>query len=171
MILFSHHPFIRKQQIKAVLLYWFYLPALVLGSGKLVDLLGLFPTTHRFFAGLAGLVTGGLIIGRATTELTTVGRGTPSPFQPPKKLVTTGIYRFCRHPMWLGYDILALGCILILGSPGALWFSFPLFITGQLIYLQREEKILTARFAGQYPVYQRTTGMLLPRFPRRTVEL
>lgn len=45
-------------------------------------------------------------------------RGTPVPFNPPPKLITTGLYRYIRNPMLLGLFIFLLGLGFILGSVG-----------------------------------------------------
>jgi len=156
------HPHIWRQQLKDALVYWFYLPALVLGAGKAIDLLASFPARPSIPLGIVTLIVGGAIVWWATSDLADLGGGTPSPFRPPKKLVTQGSYRFCRHPMWLGYDIMALGVILLLGSTGSLCISFPLFLGGQIIFLRKEEKILLAKFPQAYREYQQTTAMLLP---------
>ena len=156
------HPQIRRQQLRDALVYWVYLPALVLGPGILIDLLAGLSFHPHWLAGGIALAGGGGIIRQATIDLAGYGGGTPSPLRPAKKLVTAGVYRWCRHPMWLGYDIMALGVILLLGSKGALCCTFPFFLVGQIVFLRKEERILRARFKQGYQDYQRTTGMLLP---------
>lgn len=157
------HPQIWQRQLRDALIYWVYLPVLVLAPGLLIDLLaGLAPHPHRF-AGGAALAAGAAIIWRATVDLARYGAGTPSPFRPAQRLVTAGVYRFCRHPMWLGYDLMALGVILATGSFGALLITLPLFLAGQILFLRKEERGLVARFKQGYRAYQADTGMLLPR--------
>jgi len=156
------HKDIWKNQIKDALTFWVYLPVLVLGSGKLLDTLAVLPSITKPLSGLVLIMTGALLIWRATADLTTKGHGTPNPFRPPKILVTTGVYALCRHPMWFGYDLMALGCILLLGSLGSLLFSYPIFLAGQIFTLRKEEKILTLKYTEQYRTYQNKTTMLLP---------
>lgn len=72
-------------------------------------------------------------------------------------LVTHGIYRFSRNPMYLG-----LACWL---AAWALWFNafFGLLVVwGFIAYLNRfqiqpEERILAAKFGETYREYQRNT--------------
>ncbi|MDA8165532.1 MAG: methyltransferase [Desulfobacteraceae bacterium] len=71
--------------------------------------------------GLAG--AGLLLIRRAMRDLEALGQGTPNPARPPRRLVTAGSYRWCRHPMFLGYDLAALGVVVLCRSLGALAIS------------------------------------------------
>src|SRR5881275_283533 len=38
-----------------------------------------------------------------------IGKGTPAPFDPPRKLVISGPYRFVRNPMYIGAGMTLLG--------------------------------------------------------------
>ena len=119
----------------------------------------------RLGAGLALVVIGVGFIARATRDLARVGGGTPSPLVPPIVLVTSGAYRLCRHPMFLGYDLAAAGTILIVGSWGSLVLTYPLFLALQLRYLRREEGTLARKFGERYTAYRERTPFLLPRPP------
>src|SRR5437764_4813949 len=41
-----------------------------------------------------------------------VGRGTPAPFDPPRRLVIQGPYRFVRNPMYIGAGLALAGAAL-----------------------------------------------------------
>lgn len=160
------HKDIWKQQLRDALIFWAFLPLLVLGIGKVIDILASLQRKPFPFPGFLLLLGGTLLIWRATADLTRQGKGTPNPFRPPKKLVTTGSYALCRHPMWLGYDLMGLGIILLLGSQGSLFVSYPLFVAGQLFTLRKEEKVLALKYKEHYTRYRKNTAMLvpLPRF-------
>jgi len=160
------HPRIWREQLESAALYWLVIPAAVIGAGAAADsLLRLPPIPGGAFCRLLGgiLVSiGVLVISKATRDLTGVGQGTPSPFRPPRRLVTSGAYRFCRHPMFLGYDVAALGVALILRSTGMVVFSLPLFFWIEIRFLKQEERILSSRFKTSYDTYKASTPMLIP---------
>jgi protein-S-isoprenylcysteine O-methyltransferase Ste14 len=97
----------------------------------------------------------------------TLGRGTPLPVIPTRRLLTTGPFRYCRNPMTLGTILAYLGLsiaaativgILIVASLGSLL----------LVYLMRmEEKELAERFGEEYLAYRREVPFIIPRMPRR----
>ena len=105
---------------------------------------------------LAGLAVGG---GMALAGLIAFlrARTTPNPLQPQQAstLVTDGIYRCTRNPMYLGMALVLLGW--------ACWLAHPLAfacIPLALAYLQRfqiqpEERVLRAHFGSDYEAYCR----------------
>ncbi|RMF48397.1 MAG: hypothetical protein D6751_00325, partial [Deltaproteobacteria bacterium] len=112
---------LRRARIRALLLYWLVLPAAVILSGLVLDaLIGWrhwpLSTAVLLVAGLL-IAAGILVIQRATADLALLGGGTPAPQDPAKRLVTGGSYAWCRHPMWFGYDLAALGVVLLWRSP------------------------------------------------------
>ncbi len=69
-------------------------------------------------------------------------------------LVTHGIYRFSRNPMYLALLLLLLGWALILANVMAL-LGLPLcFFYLDLCQIRREEQHLLQRFAAEYRTYQ-----------------
>ncbi|MHB8791328.1 MAG: methyltransferase family protein [Desulfobulbaceae bacterium] len=164
------NPDLRKHQLRDAALYWLVIPATVIVSGKVTDFLfGLplfspssFLTAFAFVLLLAGLV----LVWLAMKEMAIAG-GTPNPRRPPKKIVISGAYSICRHPMFLGYDLCALAMILFFRSPGMLLISFPLFILLQVRFLRNEEKLLRRKFKQGYTDYAGRTPFLLPRPPRK----
>ena len=45
-----------------------------------------------------------------------IGRGTPAPFDPPRRLVIRGPYRFVRNPMYIGAGLALAGAALFYES-------------------------------------------------------
>jgi protein-S-isoprenylcysteine O-methyltransferase Ste14 len=78
------------------------------------------------------------------------------------KLVTTGIYRYVRHPQYLGFLLITLGMnvqwltILTL----ALW---PVLAIVYYRLAKTEEKDAEEKFGEEYLKYKRTVPMFLPR--------
>ncbi len=70
-------------------------------------------------------------------------------------LVTTGIYRYTRNPMYLGLVIFLLGLTGFLGRLwGLLWVvAFVLYITH--FQIKPEERQLAKKFTGAFDDYQR----------------
>ena len=68
-------------------------------------------------------------------------------------VVSTGVYRITRNPMYLGMALILLGLALYLASPWALLgpLVFAAFITR--FQIQPEERALTARFGAAYTAY------------------
>jgi len=82
--------------------------------------------------------------------------------KPVKKIITSGPYRFIRHPYYLAVILELAGFSLISNSyftvaAGAL-VQVPLL----LIRINREEKELQEKFPGIYLPYKKTVNALLP---------
>ena len=76
-------------------------------------------------------------------------------------LVTTGIYRYTRNPMYLGLALLLMGWGVYLSAPWAFLvpIAFVLFITRFQII--PEERILRAKFGTAYTSYLQRAGRWL----------
>jgi len=160
------HPQIFRYQIRDAAFYWLILPCLVLGGGRLLDLT-LQLSAYRVSSLIMVLATilgsaGLLLSNQAIQDFKRYGGGTPNPRRPPKVLVQHGVYKWCRHPMFLGYDLCSLGVVLIFGSMGALMVSWPLFMLWQFLFLRKEEKYLARRFGQEFLEYCRHTHFLVP---------
>ena len=79
-------------------------------------------------------------------------------------LVTHGIYRFIRHPMYASQLILTVAQMLLLqnwiAGPGGLLLFLPLYF----LRVPREEQMMLEKFGEQYRAYIRRTGRVLPSF-------
>ncbi|HOT46419.1 MAG TPA: isoprenylcysteine carboxylmethyltransferase family protein [Spirochaetota bacterium] len=78
------------------------------------------------------------------------------------QLITSGIYKYIRHPSYLGQSLIFLGC----GLAFANWLSIVfLFLPNFLAALYRisiEEKVLINHFNDQYLEYMERTKLLVP---------
>jgi protein-S-isoprenylcysteine O-methyltransferase Ste14 len=86
--------------------------------------------------------------------------------KPAHYLVTTGPYRFCRHPNYLAMLLEMAGFCLI---PSAFWtlaLFFPLYACVLAVRIRLEERALINALGQEYRDYKRTTFALLP-IPRR----
>ena len=77
-----------------------------------------------------------------------------------RKLVTSGPYRFVRHPLYLTEEIAMLGIFIQFAS---VWSALilALQIICQLRRMDNEEAVLTSQFL-EYAVYSQTTARLIP---------
>lgn len=111
------------------------------------------------------LVLPGIMLSISTARLfLKYGDGTPAPWDPPKKLVIRGPYRYVRNPM-------ISGVLFILTAESIYFHSLPLlawmgvFLTGNIIYFPLvEEKGLVKRFGEDYKEYKLNVPRWLPRF-------
>ena len=75
------------------------------------------------------------------------------PFERSTALVTGGVYRYTRNPMYLGLALLVAGTALLLGSIGA-FVPLPLFVwILESGYIRAEEHLLAETFGSEYLQY------------------
>ncbi|MGH3664813.1 MAG: methyltransferase family protein [Egibacteraceae bacterium] len=100
---------------------------------------------------------------------TRVGGGGPGLRHPPERLVTTGIYRFSRNPMYLGHQIFLAGLALMTRSPLAA-AVFAAHVPWFDARAKRDEAGLAQRFGEDYEAYRRRVPRWLPalRLPAST---
>jgi protein-S-isoprenylcysteine O-methyltransferase Ste14 len=94
-------------------------------------------------------------------------KGTPVPFNPPPRLVTTGPYAYTRNPMLTGVFALLFGFSVFFGSISLLFFFTPLFIVINFWELKAiEEPELIKRLGDEYIAYRQRTPMFFPNLKR-----
>jgi protein-S-isoprenylcysteine O-methyltransferase Ste14 len=90
-------------------------------------------------------------------------KGTPVPFNPPPRLVTTGPYAYVRNPMLTGVFALLFGLGIFLGSTSLIVVFTPLFILINVWELKViEEPELIKRLGEEYLEYRERTPMFFP---------
>ncbi len=95
--------------------------------------------------GLYLLVSANGLFMRAGTEVI--------PFRPVSSLVTTGVYRRTRNPMYLGMVAVLLGLAITVGAATAMLVP-PVFVAIiEWRFIRPEEAMLREAFPGEYPQY------------------
>jgi len=93
-----------------------------------------------------------------------VGKGTPAPFDPPRRLVVAGPYRWVRNPMYIGAVLVLLGAALFYGSVGLLAFVAGFWTVAHLFVVLYEEPVLQRTFGALYTDYCLTVPRWVPRW-------
>jgi protein-S-isoprenylcysteine O-methyltransferase Ste14 len=121
-----------------------------------------FSYTFDFGVQVLGVALCGVGIAFAIWARMHLGRnwsGTPS-IKEEHELVTSGPYRFVRHPIYTGMILALFGSALV---TGALWFIVFLFLTANFLYrIPVEERYMMQLFPNQYPEYRKRTKALIP---------
>jgi len=79
---------------------------------------------------------------------------TVKPFQESSFLVTTGVFRVCRHPMYLGFTLILLGLAIAMGSATP-FGVVPIFVAlMEVVFIRTEERMLDARFGAAWRAYK-----------------
>ena len=92
-----------------------------------------------------------------------VGRGTPAPFDPPRRLVTRGPYRLVRNPMYIGAGLALAGAALFYRSTSLLGYTALFLLITHVFVVVYEEPTLRQTFDGDYTRYCQTTGRWWPK--------
>lgn len=85
----------------------------------------------------------------------------PLASQESHRLVTTGLYRFVRHPSYLGALLGGIGWVLLFRSLAGLLLML-LLATLCVPVVRREEEILQIEFGEDYSAYRRRSWRLIP---------
>lgn len=107
----------------------------------------------------------------AVQEFVTRGGGTPVPFDPPVRMVTSGIYAYLRNPMQLSGVVMLLFLGAALANPyvaaaGLLAHVYSVGIAGW-----DEDEDLRRRFGDSWVTYRRSVRSWIPRWrPWHSVE-
>ena len=93
-----------------------------------------------------------------------LGNGTLAPWQPTKKLIVEGPYRYCRNPMISGVFFMITGEGLMLYSSNILAWAVAFFIINTLYFILVEERSMMQRFGSDYLKYKKHVPRWVPRF-------
>jgi len=148
----NDHPAIHKFVHPPILALGFILLGVLLG--KWVPILSALVNTPLRLAGLP-IVLIGLLIGFSGLFQIRRANTTLNPHGSVTTVVTSGIYRFTRNPMYLGFMLMVIGFPL---ANGTLWglILAPFFIlTMNRLVIEKEEAYLEKKFGEPYTSFKR----------------
>jgi protein-S-isoprenylcysteine O-methyltransferase Ste14 len=112
--------------------------------------------------GVAIAVAGGLLALWCIVAFAFVGRGTPAVFDPPRRLVVSGPYRFVRNPMYLGAIMPLFGAAIVYHSLALLGYTIVFGAATHLFVVWYEEPKLRCVFGADYDAYLARVPRWLP---------
>ena len=127
--------------------------------------LGLALPSELEWMGWLCLLAGVLLIVAAEWVFIAVGGGTGAPGNPPGRLVSQGIYRRVRNPIYIGAFLELLGVALDRSSATYLAISVIFLALIHLFVVYVEEPRTELRFGGSYRQYRATVPRWVPRRP------
>ena len=113
-------------------------------------------------AGVAMMVVGGILAITCLAMFVVRGEGTAAPFDPPRKFVAVGPYRFVRNPMYVGGFTVLFGLGLYEQSPAILLLTLPFLVCAHLFVVLYEEPRLRVTFGDAYNAYCRSVHRWRP---------
>jgi protein-S-isoprenylcysteine O-methyltransferase Ste14 len=101
------------------------------------------------------IVAGWAVLLWCAREFALRGRGTPGPWDAPRQLVISGLYRFSRNPMYVAVLTAIIGHALWFHSRQVAWYALVTAIVFHLAVVLYEEPTLAQTFGPQYTEYRR----------------
>ena len=118
-----------------------------------------------FGLGAVPLAAGFTILIWCVRDFYAAGKGTLAPWDPPKRLVIVGLYRFTRNPMYVGILMLLTGWSLWAASWWLAGYSAVLAAAFHFRVVLYEEPRLKSLFDEEWQAYAASVPRWLPRRP------
>jgi protein-S-isoprenylcysteine O-methyltransferase Ste14 len=115
--------------------------------------------------GLVPIVLGLGLSAWCVTLFATKGRGTPAPWDAPRRFVALGPYRLVRNPMYLGMGSVILGEAVLFESWPLGLYLIALALVWHAFVVLWEEPSLERTFRDEYRSYRAVVPRWVPRFP------
>ncbi len=111
------------------------------------------------------LISMGILLASWSVNLfAKVGKGTPAIYDPPKKFVTIGPYKYVRNPMYIAGLSIIFGVSLLVQNSNLLISAFVYWFILHIFLIAIEEPQLERRFGKAYLEYKRKIPRWIPKF-------
>lgn len=75
-------------------------------------------------------------------------------FKVPKKIITNGLFKYSRNPIYLGFTMALTGIWLLTGNLLTFIGVFIFFMVSNFWYIPHEEKMMEKEFGAEYEKYK-----------------
>lgn len=123
----------------------------------------------RFF-GLIPILIGVILYAWCAWCFTFIGKGTPAPFDPPRKLVVRGPYQYVRNPIYVFVALMLIGEAIFFETTILVLYAALVVMIFHLWVVVYEEPTLKRKFGESYANYCEQVSRWLPRFYHRPSE-
>lgn len=104
--------------------------------------------------GLPVLTAGIVLLLWCVRDFYVAGKGTLAPWSPPQTLVTTGLYRFSRNPMYIAVTLILSGWALGFHLSALLIYTLLVVLAFHLRVVFGEEPWLARRYGDEWRAYK-----------------
>jgi protein-S-isoprenylcysteine O-methyltransferase Ste14 len=81
-------------------------------------------------------------------------------------LITEGVFRYIRHPMYAAHILWAIAQVLMLHNWIAGYSFLVVIIPQYLLRMDKEEQMMIDQFGEAYRAYMQSTGRIIPRLSK-----
>jgi protein-S-isoprenylcysteine O-methyltransferase Ste14 len=113
-------------------------------------------TTSVYPLGLVPLIVGTILMLWCVRDFYVAGRGTLSPWNPPRQLVVNGLYRYSRNPMYVAASLILLGWAVFFWSLYLLIYALAIMTCFHVRVVFGEEPWLARLHGEAYERYRAT---------------
>lgn len=100
------------------------------------------------------LVLGATLLAWCVRDFYVTGRGTVAPWSPPVRLVTVGLYRASRNPMYVAVVIILIGWAVGFSSAGLALYAAAVAFAFHLRVVTYEEPWLARTYGAEWIAYR-----------------
>jgi protein-S-isoprenylcysteine O-methyltransferase Ste14 len=137
------------------LLAFLALPGVVAFAIPIYWLISTSRTEHIQPLGLLPLLLGCAGLLWCVRDFYMLGKGTLAPWSPPERLVTAGLYRYSRNPMYVAVVLILLGWAVSFGVRGLYWYTLVVGIAFHVRVVTGEEPWLRRTHGAAWDDYVR----------------
>ena len=99
-------------------------------------------------------------------DFATRGKGTPAPYDAPRRLVVSGPFRVVRNPMYVAGVAILFGMAIVTGAPALLLYALAFWLFTATFVLIYEQPTLRRKFGDEYAEYCARVPAWIPRRAR-----
>ena len=118
---------------------------------------------YYFIIGILIFIIGISLFIRCVLLFFKFGNGTIAPWNPPKNFIIKGPYKYVRHPMIIGVNLILVSEFLILNSLIIILWNLFFFVINVLYLKYVEEEKLISRFGISYKEYKKNVHPWIPK--------